>query len=304
MLRKITFALLLVCVLSGYFITKATVDRQTKAKIDLDIRRLPSPQASRFLAAGYDNSVADIFWIEALNYFGWQLTYSGRNYQYLKSYIDIIQSLDPLFAGFYDWASTAYIYNGMPITRENVINSTHYANLGITSLHQFLRYDPNIILKAAFNYAIETKVRQYALPYFEMAARIFPAQRDMLIVASTYAKNVGNIDKSYELKLEYLGFMAFQAQEKQEIQYALSVLSSPRFNSEASNFVRALRIRMEKDDEIRNLVEGRLSKNPFQQSSMITTEALDLDYKVDNILSIDFKKTWIPADLHVLLTLN
>lgn len=288
----------------GYTISKIEVDQILKAKLRTDFRRLPSPETAKLASLGYKAAVADIYWIEGINYFGWQLTYKYRNYQYLTNYIDLVFNLDPLFTSFYDWASTAFIYNAMPITRNSVIQSIRYANEGIKNLDKYQRYDFNTISKNAFNYALETNVRQNSLAYFEMAARIYPDKRDLLLVASSYATHANDHQKAYDLKLEYLGFMIFESYRKDQIITALGILSSAKFNTEAANFTRALRLQMEKDEEVRKLIEKRLKDNPLQQESIVAHEFLDLDRKLDNALKTNFKMNWLPPELHILMSLS
>ncbi len=300
--KFILFAGFLVALI-GYCTSKVAVDNRLKSHRQYDIRRLPSPDTAAVLSVGFKSAMADVFWIEALNYFGWQLTYKQRTYEHLDKYLRLIFRLDPLFPVFYDWAATAFIYNALPITRAGIVESTRYVNEGIQRFHDVYRYDLNTLAKGAFNYAIETNVRKHSIPYFEMAARTSNQKRDYLLVASSYATTNGDSQLAYQLKKEYLGFMAFEA-AKPQLLYALQVLSSSKFNSEAANFTRALRIRMEKDEDIRKLVEQRLQKNPFSENSIVEAEALDLDQKIDNVLAIDFTKNWLPPDLHALTALR
>lgn len=272
-------------------------------KLELDIRYLPSPETLKFVSIGFKPALADAVWIEALNYFGGELLNKKRTYQYLVQYLDPVFVLDPLFAMLYEWAGTVFIYNALPITKESVSKSTYYANLGIQNLAKEGRYSFNIISKGAFNFALEAHDYEHAIPYFEMAGRAFPDRRDMLLVGSSYAANAGLEDVATNLKMEYLGFAAFEAQTKQELIYAMQVITSNRFNKQATNLIRSFRVQMEKDEDIKKLIELRLEANPIFQTSQNLNSSLSTNIQLQKVLAVDFQRNWLPPDLHLLLSI-
>ena len=302
-MKKTTIAAIIIT-LFAYTGSKHLVDqRMTARKLDVDIRYLPSPKILNLISIGYKPAFADMFWIEALNYFGAQLSSKTRTYQYLSSYIDLILPLDPLFTMFYEWAATVFIYNALPITKESVSKSTTYANIGIQNLAKEGRYSFNVISKAAFNYALEAQDYKNSIPYFEMAGRVFPDRRDMLLIGATYASNAGEDQISAEMKMEYLGFIAFEAQQKEQLIYAMQIITSNRFNKDAGNIVKSFRLNMEKDEDIKKIVEQRLNTNPvFRQESAKNFEFSD-NPRLQKILNVDFQRNWLPPDLHLLLSL-
>lgn len=303
-MRKILFPALILSLCVGYGVMKSKVDaRMVSRREKMDIRYLPSPQTAEFLAAGYKPALSDLFWIEALNYFGQELVNKNKTYVYIPQYLDVILHLDPLFNMFYEWASTIAIYNGLPVTRKSVTFALKYANEGISNLAAVRRYDSAIISKAAFNYALEAQDHAHSIPYFAMVGRIFDSSRDLLLVGSSYASMAGLESDSTELKLEYLGFMAFEAQSKSQILYALQVLSSQRFNKDASDIVRSLRLNMEKDEDIKKLVNNRLSSQALDLSRTQSNLDLPSNPKLEKILKVDFQRTWLPPDLHMLFML-
>jgi hypothetical protein len=285
-------------------IFKLQVDLTVKSREEVDVRYLPSPALASVLSFGFKDALADIYWIQGINYFGEQLQNKRRSYQYLKAYVDLILKLDPLFEQFYNWAATAFVYNGLPsITRENVINSIRYANLGIINLHEKHRYDRDILVKPGFNYAIETENRVASIPYFKWAALSFPEDRNLLLVASAYAHAHGDQVLAADLKLEFFGQIAFEAERKEDIVYALRVATSPRMNIQAAEFVRALRVKMETDEETRKLVASQLEQKSFNLTAKSNISPLPADPRIENILNVDISRTWLKPEMLLLFSL-
>lgn len=296
--------LLIALFLVGYAATKYYVDISvTKRRGKYDIRMLPSPRTARFLAIGFEPVLADVYWIEGLNYFGGELGNKNRNYKYLDSYIDLIQNLDPNFTTFYDWASTVFIYNGLPITRENVRLAVKYANSGIRNLNKVHRFSAPMIVKNAFNFGLEIHDFKTAVEYFAFAGRTFSDQRDMLLVGSSYALYADNPMLAQDLRLEYLGHIAFEAQHREQLIYALQILSTQKATERSGEFVRALRLKMETDEDVRKLVETRLKENPMMSGVAISSSDFTADKRLENVLKINFDRTWMPADLLALVSI-
>lgn len=288
----------------AYAGSKMALDKHiSERKSDADIRRLPTPQVASFLAAGFKPALADIFWIEGINYFGEQLPKKKRNYQYLSSYCDLIFSLDPIFTTFYEWAGTVFIYNGLPIDRPTIIKSTEYVNLGIRNLNKIHRFSSQMILKGAFNYVLEAHAYRPALPYFALTARTFPEERKMLLVASTYAQSAGMPKQAAEFKLEFLGYAAFEAQNKEELNYAVHAVSSDNFQARTAHFVKSMRLQLETDKDIKEAVQKRLQENPVFRETTETDNSFIRDSRLSNVLSVDFNRTWMPPEMLVLFSM-
>jgi hypothetical protein len=302
--QKRLVSLLVVLFLMGYATSKYWVDLAVDRRRDkYDIRMLPSPKTARFIALGFEPVLADVYWIEGLNYFGGELVNKNRTYQYLDSYVDLIQSLDPYFTTFYEWASTVFIYNALPITRDNVRKAIKYANAGINNLDKIHRYSAQMIIKNAFNFGLEIHDHKRAVDYFEFAGRSFVDQRDMLLVGSSYALYGKDPARALAMRLEYLGHIGFEAQQKDQIIYALRVLSSNKTHERTGEFMRALRLKMETEDDIRKIVEARLNDSPMLQRIALAPQEFTSDKRIDNILNIDFSRTWMPADLLALVSI-
>jgi len=272
-------------------------------RLTQDVRYLPSPQSASLMSAGYKMALGDITWIEALNYFGGQMLDKNRSYKYLDRYLAIILKLDPLFRMFYEWAATAFIYNGLQITKSSLIESSRYINKGIRTLADQGIFDENIIAKGAFNFAFEAHDFKNSIPYFELAARSSRSRRDFLLIGSTYARHAGDEDKSRRMKLEFLAFTTFEAQNQEELRYALQVLTSRQFDAQAATYVKAFRLQIEKDEKIKELIEQRFASSPLLRSEAFDDSNLQTDSRLENLMRVNTSRNWIPADLHLLLNL-
>jgi hypothetical protein len=296
--------MILVVLAASYGVTKRWVDaRQSTRRDALEVRYIPSPRMATFSSIGYKLALGDLFWIEALNYFGGQLTNKKRDYRYLTSYLDVILKLDPLFVMFYDWAATSFIYNGLEITPESIDQSTHFINLGINNLHAVGRSDANILSKGGFNFALEKRDYAGGLDYFIKAGRAHAEQRDLLLVASSYAGLAGQFDLSAQLKLEFLGFIAFEALSRERLQYAISVVALPRSNEENNRMIRSMRLALEKDEDMKEILERRIESSQLFDSTNWDESDFLADRRLQNILQIDFKRNWMNPSLHMLLSL-
>lgn len=298
------FVALIALLLCAYGGAKYLVDKRVALRKDkFDIRMLPTPQTARFMAVGFEAALADVYWIEGLNYFGGELTNKNRTYKYMESYVDLIEGLDPNFATFYEWASTIFIYNALPITRDQVRKAVKYANSGIVNLDKIHRYNAQTIIKNAFNFALELHDNKTALEYFTFAGRSFEDQRDMLLVGSSYALYDNNLSESTNLRLEYLAYIAFQAQSRDQLLYALRLLSSNKTQNKTGDFLRALRLKMETDEDVKKIVAARLKDSPMMEKMILAPQEFMLDKRIQNIVNIDFTRTWMPPDLLTLVSM-
>lgn len=95
-----------------------------------DLVVLPPPETARFLAAGYNELVADLTWARALVYYG--STIQGKSdYRYLKPFADTIIALDPMFKRVYRWAAFSMTFKDTAATNAEYLDSIHYAELGM-----------------------------------------------------------------------------------------------------------------------------------------------------------------------------
>jgi len=296
--------LLILPLLGIYGALKQSLDsRMLARRLTSDVRYLPSPQATAFLAIGYKPAMADLTWIEALNYFGTEIQNKQRTYKYIDGYLQIILKLDPLFRMFYEWAATIFIYNGLPITQKGLIESTRYVNRGIQALASKGIFDEGIMAKGAFNFAFEAHDYENSIPYFELTARSSPSRRDFLLIGSTYARHAGDDEKATKLRLEFLAFAIFESQSQDEINSAIKLLTSRQFDAQAAGYARSFRLQMEKDEQVKKLIETRFASSPMLRAQGFEEALLPTDPRLENLLKINTARNWIPADLHLLLSL-
>lgn len=302
-MRKALIPIFSLVILAGYAVSKSILDSRVKERTGkVDVRYLPSPQMASFLSFGFKEAMADTFWIEALNYFGGELGKKREEpFKYLKNYIDIILKLDRYFSFFYDWASTVYIYNGQPITRESITNAVNMSNLGIQNLNEIFRYDPMIIQKGAFNYALDAQMFKESIPYFKLLGRSFPQRRDMLLVGSAYAKNAKNLELSDQLRKEYLSYILFESADQEELRYAITSVLNSAITNQAISFVKSLRVQMETDKTLKNLVEKQIQQRGFE-NQMNQVEQPDQRQLQFNLLArVNVSRNWLPPAMHALL---
>ena len=305
MRSKILKIIVLIFLLTSYGLIKYRLDQHVRHRaLQADVRYLLTPETAKVLAFGFKSALADFFWIEAINYYGSELSNKKRTYTYLPAYCDLILNLDPYFAYFYEWAGTAFIYNGLPITRNQIVSSTRYVNKGIKTLFEIFRFANTLIEKGAFNYASEASQYKAAIPYFVLSGRTFAFERKMLLVAATYAKYAGDFSLYSKFRLEYLAYEVFEATSKQELIYAINLLSDPSMELQIAESLRLLRINMEKDEDMKKVVEMNLQKNQIFQKSILSPQSdLITQPQLQRLMSIEFDRTWLPPELHVLFSL-
>jgi len=295
------------------------VDSQVRSRKDAsDIRYLPSPKMMSALSIGYNEFFADLYWIEALNYFGENLikkvkkeskttstleSLKDSDLKYLSQYADLILALDPYFNYFYEWASTVFIYNWRPISDEAVRKSNYYGNQGIINLAKVFRYSPDLIRKVAFNYAIETKEYVQAAEYFMFVSRLDPSKRDSALVAASYYDSAGLSESAKSAREEYLAYTFLENSSPAKRQEAIVLLSSANVNSGAYEFLRTARIEAEKDDDLKELIKKKFENDQSFSAKVQQAQPLEINSKIQKILSIPTEKTQI-LDPSLLLLLS
>ncbi|TVQ78133.1 MAG: hypothetical protein EA369_07720 [Bradymonadales bacterium] len=304
-MKRVFWLLIIALCLGGYGVSKHQLDERVKERAsELDIRYFLPPEYVRVFAFGYDLAAADIFWIEGVNYFGAELLRPRTNLKYLENYTELILHLDPNFQFFYDWASTAFVYNRLGANRERLVKAIRYANLGIQNMFERRMLNPTLLQKGAFNYGLEAQLYLQSVPYFSYLGRSSREHRDMLLIASTYALYGNRPDWAARLREEYLAYASFEAPSLEEYRNAIYLLTSPQFNARANQFIRQLRVQMERDRELRETVERRLQENPvLADHSSPVESASPSEQRLERILQVDIERNWLPPKLHLLLNL-
>lgn len=68
-----------------------------KVENSTDLEQLPSPSNARLCALGYDQLLADLYWLAFVGYEGDTLARGKDNYQLCAPYLDLVTTLDPHF---------------------------------------------------------------------------------------------------------------------------------------------------------------------------------------------------------------
>lgn len=71
------------------------------------VRSIPSAEAVKLVALGYDQLVADYYWLEFIGYFGDSQARSRDNYALAHQYLELVTALDPNFVQPYWFAAFA-----------------------------------------------------------------------------------------------------------------------------------------------------------------------------------------------------
>lgn len=302
MFHRVTSFLILCLLLFGFFFTKSNLDHHMDQRDQTNrYRFFPSPEAAGLLSIGYREALGDVFWIEAVNYLGNQIAVRAQDYSQLHSFISIISHLDPLFEYFYDWAATAFVYNTSPLTRTDLVASQRIANAGIKNLASIGRYNGPLILKAAFNYALEIHLPQASYEYFRLLGRSSPETRDYLLVAASYASRSGDRDVAQALFLEFFAYKIFEVQNQNEFRELFAIVSSPAFNTGAADFIASMRLAEESNEEIKEIVRNRLETNPLLRRDEATDQFDIRSREIQRLLRTDTSRNWMPPTLHLLL---
>ena len=87
---------------------------------DKDLVWLPRTQLLRAASLGHPELAADLLFIRTITFFGTQFS-GDQDYEWLPRHLDTIVELDPWFLGAYRFAGLATMYNGRPITNDDVL---------------------------------------------------------------------------------------------------------------------------------------------------------------------------------------
>lgn len=144
---------------------------------------LPSPDITKVATLGYDHFVADILWLELIQYLGesFTLRYNPEVY----SLVDNITTLDPEF-------EDAYIYGSYAL-----VDNKEY-DKAMTILDKGMKNLPDkwyIPYQAGFIYYINKKNKPAAISYFKKAGKI-PGSPEVIprLIAQIYSKTGKDID--------------------------------------------------------------------------------------------------------------
>jgi len=125
------------------------IDAQTDhTSMDPDILYLESPHVVKAMALGYDDLVADVYWMRAIQYYGRREEAARRRvpYKNLAALLDIVTTLDPKMVDVYRVGSI-FLAEPEPLGAGKPLESIRLLEKGISLLPQEwrLRYDKGFV---------------------------------------------------------------------------------------------------------------------------------------------------------------
>lgn len=187
---------------------------------------LPPSNFIKLFSLDQEQTVADLLWVKCILYFADEFV-GGRNYKHLSRLLDTVTDLDPRFEQAYIWGGAVFIYNGLFISRHSVDMSNeimlkgwrYYKESPIKwkTSHDFWR----IPFMIGFNYAIELREREKAIPYLVEAAKFPEVPGYMKLMSSSIMSRLEKYDMAIDtleeqLTLESLRINLKQVQDEQQ----------------------------------------------------------------------------------------
>jgi hypothetical protein len=189
-----------------------------------EIFYLPDAKFINPFVLSYKNLAADLIWVKSIGYFADQFL-GPRDFRYLEKLLYIIADLDPMFEKVYLWGGSVLMYNGNWISERRIKQSTEFLKYGWNKIKN-QEYDyrhtwdywriPHMI---GFNYAIELRDIDSALPYLEELSRIPEAPDFYRTWISTIYRKSGKKDEAarvLELELVAENLRTLLSQEMEE----------------------------------------------------------------------------------------
>ncbi len=134
--------------------------RQTKTAGGI----LPNPESLRLVSLGYDQILADVYWLDFIQYFGDTKARLADHYGRCYDYLSLVTALDPHFIQAYWFASFAV---GSEQKRPDLASKIISRGLAVNQDNWYLPYI------AGVNEFINAKDDKAAAKYYRMAAK-FP----------------------------------------------------------------------------------------------------------------------------------
>jgi tetratricopeptide (TPR) repeat protein len=143
--------LIAVCAVGAWLIpqVQGRIDAQMDhATLDPDILYFSSPRVVRAMALGFDDLVADVYWMRAIQYYGRRDEAARRKvpYKNLAALLDIVTTLDPKMVDVYR-VGTTFLAEPEPIGAGKPQESIRLLDKGIAQLPEEwrLRYDKGFV---------------------------------------------------------------------------------------------------------------------------------------------------------------
>lgn len=187
---------------------------------------VPSGEFLKHFTFGFNQLVADYFWIKTISYFGDHLM-SDRQYPWLYHILDLVTTLDPQFR-------SPYYFGGVILSLE--ANQFEQSTM---LLSKAMRYHPevwNFPFFIGFNYWFHANNAVKAAPYLEIAARLPGAPPYLKTFAARLYSETGQRDAALLFLQEMLKTTQDPRMRAQIIKQAEEILQGKKLQSTKPSF--------------------------------------------------------------------
>ncbi|MFH1728380.1 MAG: hypothetical protein ABIA04_08180 [Pseudomonadota bacterium] len=252
-------------------------ERQSSLGISKESMYLPNSKFLKVASLGFNNALADFYWVKLLVYFGEHFVYDNV-YTYKEALINLVTDLDPLFYFAYYWGSSSFLYHGNWVTEDDKKKSIKI----LEKAHKNIKNDWRVPYYLSFNYAME--LRDY-----KKAAEVAMTALDMPDVPQRVKR--------------WVSYLQYKAEDREKTSYVTTraILEEHMTYLGDNNIKENLKKRLKEFEEDAS-IDARLAKIekfakdykkaefsflPISQYIMVTVN--DKDYVVDNFFSNNFK---------------
>ena len=200
--RHFCLIVLLACFALGVHATQRRLEDMHLGHKSMDVYMyIPSGEFLKPFTLGYNQLVADFFWIRAISYFGDELKASGQ-YPWLYHILDLVTTLDPNFKWPYYFGAMVLSLEANQVEKSNII------------LRKAMKSHPDewkYPFYLGFNYWYHYDDPATAAPYIEIAARLPGAPAYLRTFPATLYSKAGHIKTA----ITFLEEMENSAQDEQ-----------------------------------------------------------------------------------------
>ena len=191
-MKKIRLVLFLLVLLnySLIWVIQKNIDTMEKEeKEGMKISLLPSAESLRVISLGYQELVADLLWIKAIQYLGERYRWPSDDLTFY-SLLDRITSLDPLYQYVYQAGGICLSHYGSQYELSNVLLKKGMSNLGE-------RLDNNVFgwwipFLVGFNYFFYLGDFENGAKYMMVASKLMGSPHYLPGLAATLLKRSGD----------------------------------------------------------------------------------------------------------------
>ncbi len=153
---------------------------------------IPSGKFLKHFTLGFDQLIADYFWIKTISYFGEHLM-SDRKYPWLYHILDLVTTLDPYFRWPYYFGGIILSLEAERVEQSNLI------------LKKAMRYHPDVWkfpFFLGFNYWFHYKDPVKAAAYIKIAVQLPGAPRYLRTFPATLYNEAGKNEAALRFLIE------------------------------------------------------------------------------------------------------